>query len=80
MEEDKNNKPEKRKENIQDKADKWIEKAEDFIDETSDKIYKSETYKNADKSVEKVTKNIFRKAGKIWGKSERYFKNLKDKK
>ncbi len=75
MEQDNNRKPEKKKEHIRDKADQWIEKAEDFMDETSEKIHESDAYKKADKSMEKVTKNIFRKAGKLWGKSERYFKD-----
>ena len=49
-------------------ADKLIEKAEDFIDETADKIYNSETYKKAGDTMEKATLSIFRKAGKWWGK------------
>jgi hypothetical protein len=74
MEQDKNKEPEKKKENIQDKAGKWIDKAEEFIDDTADKIHESETYRKVDKSMENATKKIFRKAGKLWGKSERYFK------
>jgi hypothetical protein len=80
MESDKNKEPEKPKENTQDKTKGWIEKTEDFIDETADKIHKSETYHKVDKSMEKATKSLFRKAGKLWGKSERYFKNQNDKK
>jgi hypothetical protein len=49
-------------------AGKMIEKAEDFIDEAAEKIYKSETYKKAGNSVEKATMGLFRKAGKWWGK------------
>ncbi|MBT6765844.1 MAG: hypothetical protein HOA90_15060, partial [Prolixibacteraceae bacterium] len=41
---------------------------------------KSDTYRKADKSVEKATKNVFRKAGILWGKSERYFKTQGNKK
>jgi len=77
MEQDKNRIPGKKKENIHDKAGKWIDRAEEFIDETSDKIYKSDTYRKADQSMEKATKKIFRKAGRLWGKSERYLKNRK---
>ena len=49
-------------------ADKLIDKAEDFIDESADKIYKIEPYKKAGKSMEKTTLSLFRKAGKYWGK------------
>ena len=49
-------------------TDKMIDKAEEFIDEAADKIYKSETYKKAGNSMEKATLGIFRKAGKWWGK------------
>ena len=80
MELDKNKKPEKKKENSQDKAETWIDKTEAFIDDAAEKIHKSDTYRKADKSVEKVTKNIFRKAGRLWGKSEHYFKNQGNKK
>jgi len=45
-----------------------IDKSESFIDETTDKIYKSEPNKKAGNSIEKATLNIFRKAGKFWGK------------
>ena len=69
--------PEKKNEKIKDKTNNWINKAEEFIDETADKIHKSETYREVDQSMEKATKSIFRKAGKLWGKSERYFKNRK---
>ena len=49
-------------------TDKMIDKAEEFIDEAADKIYKSEPYQKAGKSMEKATLSIFRKAGKWWGK------------
>lgn len=68
MEQDNNSEPEKKKNIVQDKADKWIDKAEEFIDDTAEKMHKSETYRKVDKSFEKATKNIFRKAGKWWGK------------
>jgi hypothetical protein len=42
--------------------------AEDFIDETTDKIYNSEPYKKAGNTMEKATLSLFRKAGKYWGK------------
>ena len=79
MEQDKNKEVEK--ENLNDKPKSWIDKAEEFIDETSEKIHKSDTYKKADKSVEEATKKIFRQAGKWWGKSEEYLnKQRKDRK
>ena len=68
MEPDKNIEGEKKKGFVDGITDKLIDKAEDFIDETTDKIYKSEPYKKAGKSMEKATLNIFRKAGKWWGK------------
>ena len=74
MELDKKKEPEKKKENIQDKAETWIDKTEAFIDDAAEKIHKSDGYKKADQTVEKATKSIFRTAGKLWGKSERYFK------
>ena len=58
--------PEKKEDKAEQKD--WIEKAEDFIDDTAEKIHKSDTYKKADKSVEEATKKIFRQAGKWWGK------------
>ena len=69
--------PDKKKEKVQDKADKWVKKAEEIIEDTSDKIYKSDTYKKADKYIDKTTKKVFRKAGKLWGKTDQYFKNRK---
>ncbi|MCA1760975.1 MAG: hypothetical protein LC658_14510 [Bacteroidales bacterium] len=67
-------KEDKKKKTTQKKTESWIEKAEEFMDETAEKIHNSDTYKKADQSVEKATKSIFRQAGKLWGKSERYFK------
>ncbi|GET30554.1 hypothetical protein [Prolixibacter sp. SD074] len=75
MEKDKNLEPGKKKKNFQDKAGQWIDKAEEFIDDTGDKIHESETYRKADKSIEKATIKVFRKAGKWWGKAEHYIKN-----
>jgi len=74
MEPENNKKEEKKKETLTDKTKGWINKAEDLIDETAEKVHKSETYQKADQSMEKATKSIFRQAGKLWGKSERYFK------
>ncbi|NLB91907.1 MAG: hypothetical protein GX792_00630 [Bacteroidales bacterium] len=58
---------------------KWIEKTEKFIDETAEKIYESNAYLKADKAAEKAVKKLFRKAGRLWGKSEQYFKKQKKK-
>ncbi len=69
MEQDKNKKPEKKKENIQDKAEQWIDKAEEFMDDASKKIHQSDAYKKTGQSIEKATIKIFRKAGRWWGKS-----------
>ena len=80
MKPEKGQEPEKKKKTIQNKTDSWIEKAEEFIDETAEKIHQSETYRKADQSAEKVTKKLFRQAGKLWGKSERYLKSRKDEK
>ena len=68
MEPDKNSEGEKKKGFVDGLTDKLIDKAEDFIDETAEKIHKSETYRKAGKSMEKATLDIFRKAGKWWGK------------
>jgi DNA-binding transcriptional regulator GbsR (MarR family) len=65
--EERNKEPEK----IQNKFDRWIDKAEEFIDDATEKIHKSEAYRKVDKSFEKATKNIFRQAEKWWGKSKR---------
>lgn len=67
MEPDKNIEGEKKKGFVDGITDKLIDKAEDFIDETADKIYKSKPYKKAGNSIEKATLSIFRKAGKWWG-------------
>lgn len=50
------------------------------MDETADKIHESKTYEKAGQSLENTTIKIFRKAGRLWGKSEHYFKNPGDKK
>ena len=68
MEPEKNMEEEKKKGTVDGIADKMIEKAEEFIDETADKIYNSETYRKAGDTMEKATLGIFRKAGKWWGK------------
>ena len=68
METEKNIEGEKKKGTVEGIADKLIEKAEDFMDEAADKIYKSEPYRKAGNSIEKATLSIFRKAGKYWGK------------
>lgn len=68
MEPDKNIEGENKKGTVDGIADKLIEKAEDFMDEAADKIYKSEPYRKAGESMEKATLSIFRKAGRWWGK------------
>jgi hypothetical protein len=68
MEPEKNMEEEKKKGTVDGIADKMIEKAEEFIDETADKIYNSETYRKAGDTMEKATLGIFRKAGRWWGK------------
>ena len=79
MNQDKNKELEAKKEIVQEKDKNWIGKAEEFIDETADKIYESKTYEKAGKSLENATIKIFREAGRWWGKSEHNF-NMKDKK
>ena len=74
MKTDNNNDTEKKKETPEEKTDKWIEKANDYIDDAAEKIHESEAYKKTGRSAEKATKKLFRSAGKLWGKSERYFK------
>jgi hypothetical protein len=49
-------------------ADKLMDKAEDFMDETTQKIITSEPYKKAGNTMEKATIDLFRKAGRWWGK------------
>jgi hypothetical protein len=68
METDKNRKAEKKKGFVDGITDKLVDKAEELIDDTTDKIYKSEPYQKAGKSMEKATLSIFRKVGKWWGK------------
>ncbi|MDX8337873.1 hypothetical protein SLH46_01680 [Draconibacterium sp. IB214405] len=46
----------------------WIDRAEAKIDEAAEKIHQSETYRKADEKLEDVTKKLFRKAGRLWGK------------
>jgi hypothetical protein len=65
---DKKTEEEKKEGTVDGIADKLIDKAEEFIDETADKIYNSESYRKAGESMEKATLSIFRKAGKWWGK------------
>ena len=80
MEAEKNQDQEKEQETIQNKSVTWIEKTEEFIDDAAEKLHQSETYRKAGKSAEKVTKKLFRQAGKLWGKSERYLKNRNEEK
>lgn len=68
MEPEKNKDEEKKKGFVDGVTDKLIDKAEELIDKTTDKIYKSEPYQKAGKSMEKTTLSLFRKAGKWWGK------------
>ena len=68
MEPDKNREVEKKKNTVDDFADKMMDKAEDFIDETTQKIIASKPYKKAGETMEKATLDIFRKAGRWWGK------------
>jgi len=80
MELDKNIEPEKKKESIQDKAERWVDNAEIYMTETAEKIQESKTYAKAGKTLEKATVSIFRQAGKWWGKSEYSVKKPDDKK
>ncbi len=68
MGQDKDKKQEKTSGPLNKNAGNWMDKAEDFIDETAEKIHQSETYRKVDKSLEKATKSLFRKAGRWWGK------------
>jgi len=68
MEPDKNSEAVKKKGFVDRLTDKLIDKMEELIDETTEKIYKSEPYQKAGKSMEKTTLGLFRKAGKFWGK------------
>lgn len=69
-----NQEPEKKEENTTDKTDQWINKAEAFIDKTTEKIHQSDAYRETGKAVETATKKMFRQAGKWWGKSQQHFK------
>ena len=68
MEPEKNMEEEKKKNSAVGITDKMIEKAEDFMDEAAEKVYNSEPYQKAGKTMEKATLSLFRKAGKWWGK------------
>jgi len=68
MESEKKIEVEKKNGSVDGIADKLIEKAEDFMDEAAAKISRSETYRKLGDTMEKTTLNIFRKAGKFWGK------------
>jgi len=68
MEQDKDRESPNSKDTEKGKDKSWVEKAEDWMDETAEKIHESETYQKADKKVEDVTKKLFRKAGRWWGK------------
>ena len=68
MEDGKSSKSEKTKETLNEKTKKLVHKVEDKIDETTDKMYHSETYKKASQSAEKATLSLFRKAGRWCGK------------
>jgi len=80
MEQDNKKETKKEKENVREKEKNWIGKTEEFMDETADKIYESKTYEKAGKTLENATIKIFRSAGRLWGKSEQYFKEQEDKK
>jgi len=68
MESEKNSEGEKKKGTVDGIDDEMINKAEDIMDDAADKIYNSEPYQKAGKSMEKATLGLFRKAGKWWGK------------
>ena len=68
MEPEKNMEEEKKNDPAVGITDKMIEKAEDFMDEAAEKVYNSEPYQKAGKTMEKATLSLFRKAGKWWGK------------
>jgi hypothetical protein len=69
MEPDKNREAEKNKKTGEGNfADKLMDKAEDFMDDTTQKIITSEPYKKAGNTMEKATIDLFRKAGRWWGK------------
>ena len=60
---------EKEKDTEKKKDGSWVEKAEDWMDETAEKIHGSEAYQKADQKLEDATKKLFRKVGRWWGKS-----------
>lgn len=68
METEENNKRENPRSPAPKKDEKWLDKAEAKIDEAAEKIHQSEAYRKADKKMEEVTKKLFRKAGRWWGK------------
>lgn len=55
-------------------SSQWVRKAEEMIDDAAEKIHQSELYRETGKVMESATKKLFRQAGKLWGKSEHYFK------
>ncbi len=68
MKPEKDGKKEKISEKLGKKADEWIEKANDKMDEAAEKLHNSEAYRKADKSMEEATKKLFRNVGRWWGK------------
>ncbi len=68
MEEEKKKPTENKSQPPKEKPETWIDKAEAKIDETAEKIHQSEAYRKADEKLEDVTKKLFRKAGRWWGK------------
>lgn len=68
MEKEDSQVPENKKDNLQNKTNQWIDKAEAIIDEAAEKIHKSDSYQKTGKAVDKVTRKIFREAGRWWGK------------
>lgn len=74
MKQENNQEPERNENKNPDKTTQWINKAEEFIDDAADKIHQSDAYRKAGKSMESVTKKVFRQAGKWWGKSQQKLK------
>ncbi len=68
MEEEKIKPAETESQPPKEKPETWIDKAEAKIDEAAEKIHQSEAYRKADQKLEDVTKKLFRKAGRWWGK------------
>ena len=77
MEQEEKKEAENKKGKLRAKTDKLIDKAEKYIDESVEKMHQSDAYRDLDQTMEKATKSVFRKAGKLWGKSERYFTQKK---